>query len=269
MTPLAGPERSQTRSELPFWLAALLAGICLHAAALTIYLWQPRNVPQLLPQAAPLAIELVMPLAAPVSPASELPPGPEQSQAAAANATPVTAVQQQPELPELEKAEVSLPAAKPTSVKAPQPPTEKPPEQQPEPLNNSANQQAAAATTAPPSMPAQQHAEQLSAPTLGALNQQQLNAKQQWQQLIYAHLEQHKRYPRQALRANQQGMPTITLTMDRNGLVLHVELASSSGARTLDAEALALAKRAEPLPLPPAEIAGEQITLAVPIRFSL
>ncbi|MGM8935479.1 TonB family protein [Pseudomonas neustonica] len=269
MTPLAGPQRSRTRSGLPFWLAALLAGAGLHVLILAIYLWHPRQPLELQPQAAPMAIELVMPLAAPANQRTELPPGPEQTEAQAAKAEPVKAAETQPELPEVAKAEVSLPAEKPSPVKAPEPPVEDKPEETPEPVNESADQQAAEQTTAPPSVETPNQNETVSAPTLGAVSQQQLDARQQWEQLLYAHLQRHKRYPRQALRAHQQGMPTITLTMNRRGQVLSVNLASSSGARTLDREALALAKRAEPLPLPPPEIAGERITLTVPVLFSL
>tara|TARA_R110002124_G_scaffold278760_2_gene450901 strand:- start:109 stop:918 length:810 start_codon:yes stop_codon:yes gene_type:complete len=269
MTPLAGPQRSRTRSGLPFWLAALLAGAGLHVLILAIYLWHPRQPLELQPQAAPMAIELVMPLAAPANQPTELPPGPEQTEAQAAKAEPVKVAETQPDLPEVAKAEVSLPTPKPTPVKAPEPPVEEKPDDRPEPVNESADQQAAEQTTAPPSVATPNQSEAVSAPTLGAVRQQQLDARQQWEQLLYAHLQRHKRYPRQALRAHQQGMPTITLTMNRRGQVLSVNLASSSGARTLDREALALAKRAEPLPLPPPEIAGERITLTVPVLFSL
>ncbi|MEH6490649.1 TonB family protein [Halopseudomonas sp.] len=274
MTPLAGPARSQPRSAAPFWLMAMLAAAGLHLLALAACLWQPARPLPPQPQAAPMAIELVMPLAAPSQPVTDLPPGPQQVQASAARATPQTAQQGQPDLPALPdqaQAEVALPKPEPEPIvhqPAKAPPTEQA-EMLPEPLNPSADQLTAAKTSAPPSAASVQHSETLQAPAQGALRQQQLDARQHWEQLLYAHLEQHKRYPRQALRAHQQGMPTITLTMNRSGQVITVELAGSSGARTLDREALALAKRAEPLPLPPPEISGEQITLTVPVFFSL
>lgn len=43
----------------------------------------------------------------------------------------------------------------------------------------------------------------------------------------------------------------------------------SSGSPELDAETLALVRRAEPLPAPPPEVLGNPLTLTVPVRFSL
>ena len=43
----------------------------------------------------------------------------------------------------------------------------------------------------------------------------------------------------------------------------------SSGATSLDEEALALLRRAQPFPAPPRELAGDHVDLTVPIRFNL
>jgi protein TonB len=45
-------------------------------------------------------------------------------------------------------------------------------------------------------------------------------------------------------------------------------LITSSGNAALDAEAVAMARRASPLPKPSADIAGDNLNLTVPIRFS-
>ena len=57
--------------------------------------------------------------------------------------------------------------------------------------------------------------------------------------------------------------------MDRDGRVLGSWLERSSGAAALDEETLELIKRAEPLPKPPAEVAGETVQLVVPVEFLL
>ncbi len=57
--------------------------------------------------------------------------------------------------------------------------------------------------------------------------------------------------------------------MDRAGNVLSARLERSCGYVELDREAVALAKRAEPLPRPPAEIEGQTVELVVPIEFHL
>lgn len=126
-------------------------------------------------------------------------------------------------------------------------------------------QQTAPDTTAPTSTEAPP-AETATAPSAGA-NQQPSEVQLNWQQQLQLHLERWKRYPRTAQMRNQEGMPWIKFSMDRNGNVLSVELADSSGVDSLNKEALALVKRAEPLPLPPSDVEGEIITLTVPIEF--
>ena len=67
----------------------------------------------------------------------------------------------------------------------------------------------------------------------------------------------------------EEGIVYLTFSMNRSGQVLAANIARSSGSQALDAETLALVRRAEPLPLPPPEMAGDPITLTVPVRFSL
>jgi len=55
--------------------------------------------------------------------------------------------------------------------------------------------------------------------------------------------------------------------MDRDGRILSVRLERSSGFRALDEEALALPRRASPLPKPPEDVRGDPIELVVPVEF--
>ncbi|MEI8596656.1 TonB family protein [Photobacterium sp. Hal280] len=126
---------------------------------------------------------------------------------------------------------------------------------------------AAQAASAPKGVKAPEKAESISAPMRGQLNSQGAQQKLTWQRLLHAHLEQHKQFPRQARRFGRQGVPVIAFTMDRNGQVLAVKLVKSSGTRVLDDEAQAMVRRAEPLPLPPDSLAGERLTLTVPVSF--
>ena len=63
-------------------------------------------------------------------------------------------------------------------------------------------------------------------------------------------------------------MASLAFTIDRKGKVLSSQIATSSGSAVLDAEALALVKRAAPFPPPPAEVADTDLSFVVPIRFS-
>jgi protein TonB len=90
-----------------------------------------------------------------------------------------------------------------------------------------------------------------------------------WQSALLGHLERHKRYPRKARRRNQQGVVTVRVRMNRDGSVASYQLESPSAYQALHKETLALIKRAQPLPPPPAQMKGESIEFVVPIVFSL
>ena len=90
-----------------------------------------------------------------------------------------------------------------------------------------------------------------------------------WQGRLAGQLQRAKRYPDSAREAGQEGVVSVSFIMDRTGQVLAVRVVHSSGSQALDDEALALVRRAEPLPAPPPELPGRSVTLTVPIRFSL
>ncbi|MEL6114560.1 energy transducer TonB [Photobacterium sp. SP02] len=156
--------------------------------------------------------------------------------------------------------------ARPAEKALSEQPVELPPDKTVEATEPTAVAQQAAAS-APTGVKAQEKAEVITAPMPGQLSKQGAQQKLTWQRLLHAHLEQHKKYPRQAKRFGRQGVPVIAFTMDRNGQVLAVELVKSSGSGSLDEEAQALVKRAEPLPRPPSGITGERLTFTVPISF--
>jgi protein TonB len=84
---------------------------------------------------------------------------------------------------------------------------------------------------------------------------------------LRAWLEQHKRYPRRARLAREEGTVTLVFVMDRAGSVLESRVASSSGHEALDDEAAAMLGRAEPLPPLPEEVPDERLTVTLPVEF--
>ncbi len=86
---------------------------------------------------------------------------------------------------------------------------------------------------------------------------------------LAAWLERHKEYPRQARRRREQGTATLVFTVDRQGRVTGVRISKSSGSAALDHEVHAMVRRAAPFPAFPNDLRAEQLTLAVPVRFSL
>ena len=87
--------------------------------------------------------------------------------------------------------------------------------------------------------------------------------------LLVAHLDKHKRYPADAQRARQEGIPYVFFTMSRDGRVVASRIVRSSGVASLDQEGLELLQRAQPLPPLPSDQPGETLDLVVPIQFFL
>ncbi|CNI16997.1 energy transducer TonB family protein [Yersinia pekkanenii] len=101
-----------------------------------------------------------------------------------------------------------------------------------------------------------------------SLHKQQI--KMNWKNRVNGHLRDFKRYPPSARKQRQQGTATIRFSVNQNGDVLSAQLINSSGVAILDHEALAVIKRAQPLPRPPAELLLRgPITLTLAIGFDL
>lgn len=133
------------------------------------------------------------------------------------------------------------------------------------PLPHPQQSQPAADTKAPD--PTAAHA---SAAPPGALPAQpDPQAIPNWQGLLLAHLEKHKRFPPEAQARRQRGQVMVTFSMDRSGHVIARSVKLSSGHGALDDAALDMLDRAQPLPPPPDEIQGSELHLTVPVRFSL
>lgn len=86
---------------------------------------------------------------------------------------------------------------------------------------------------------------------------------------LQAWLERHKEYPARARSRRQEGTVLLFFAMDREGRVHETHIQRGSGHSLLDQEALALIRRAEPLPPPPPEFGDEEIRLVVPMQFFL
>jgi periplasmic protein TonB len=86
-----------------------------------------------------------------------------------------------------------------------------------------------------------------------------------WERLLVAQLERHKRYPPHA--NGKAGEARLAFSIDRSGQVVASRIVQSSGSDALDQEALALLKRAAPLPPPPAGMSDDQLSFVVPIRY--
>lgn len=91
-----------------------------------------------------------------------------------------------------------------------------------------------------------------------------------WAKALISHLGKNRRgYPVAASRAGQQGEVQVAFKIDRQGQVLSVRVVKSSKSAPLDDEALAMVRRAAPLPVPPDEVGGDSFEFVMPIQFTI
>jgi len=86
---------------------------------------------------------------------------------------------------------------------------------------------------------------------------------------VLAQLNRFKQYPRAARQARIEGVVMLHFVMAADGKVQSFEISKSSGRPVLDAEALALIQRAQPLPALPPDFPTRTLDAVVPIEFSL
>jgi periplasmic protein TonB len=275
--PLGGLPGLPDRRSAFRWAACLLLVLGLHGAVVLALL--RRQAPPALdtgqeailldlpPMEEPAAAEAP---AEPAPPQQEQapPPPPEPEPPRAEEPPPPTPPMPEPPPPEPPPpepvpttAEVALPLPPPPPP--PQPPVQRPqhPVVRPQVSRPAPPAPTATEATAPAAPPAAA----TPAPAAAAPS----NAVPSWQGQLLSRLQRFKRYPDSARSRREEGVVNLTFTMDREGRVLAARIARSSGFADLDEETLALVRRAEPLPAPPAELPGSTLTLTVPVRFSL
>lgn len=261
------------------WPEALRWGVCfavalsLHAAGAAALLAHWNNTPDEVANAPVITIELAALPAAPDVKPTELPPGPQQQQAVAAQAppNPVEKAAEQPPTPQPVEKTAELPPQPQAALAVlppPMPPeksVEKPVEKMVEkPVEK--KQRHASLASAPST--AEQRAERAAAPAPGA-SSHNANAVPNWKSALVARLERYKRYPPEAQARGEHGVAQLAFSVDRSGGVHGAHIAHSSGSSLLDSATLAMLERAAPLPPPPPELAGAQIAISVPIRYDM
>jgi periplasmic protein TonB len=205
----------------------------------------------------------------PVSPADTplpIPPGPEQVQAEASPQRPVEKAEEKPEevkeVKEVREEQPVLPPDEGYELAAAQPDVQK---EVPKVVEN---QMPAPVTTAPQA-PKIEEASITAAPSQGQVHISNSNAVPTWKRQVVSLIERNKRYPRAAQARNERGIVQLSFSLDRQGHVISSRIAKSSGSAALDEATLELLRRAGTFPPPPPEMAGAQINLTVPIRYSI
>lgn len=91
-------------------------------------------------------------------------------------------------------------------------------------------------------------------------------AVDEWRKQTVARLNDHRQFPLPTL--GQLGTAKIGVVVDRDGLLASHWLKESAGNRALDAESLAIVERAQPFPIPPPDLKGEQLSLEIAFVFT-
>lgn len=92
---------------------------------------------------------------------------------------------------------------------------------------------------------------QLQSPVVGTSNK----TAKSYQAEVLSHLEGFKSYPIEALLNKMEGKVRVRVSLSENGEVKSVKIITKSGFSLLDNESMALFRRANPLPKPPAKLA--------------
>ena len=253
--------RTTRRVHTGLWAGAALLVLGAHAGAVAWMLHQPPVMPADAPPAA-IMLELAEISAAPhVTEDIDLPPDQLMQEQMASK--PVEEVKEDIEKPEevedvveeveeelpkvdetpVEKVEVPVPKAAPKTIKKRQKPK---PKAAPVPK-----------TAAPKKVEAPRAKVAKASQSSSGVSSM---SPARWQARVQAHLERHKRAPAGA----GTGVVRVAFGIDASGRVTSVSLTRSSGNPALDQAALAMVRRASPVPAPPPGV-GRKI--GVPVRF--
>jgi periplasmic protein TonB len=206
------------------------------------------------------AIEVGVEFAAVRREATDLPPGPDTD---ASVASPALAEQQ------AEVKDTELPKDIPTEADRLATPTEsnKPKEEDTKIAavqTQASTESVASEATATPSSEAIPEGPRSVAPAIGS-GETARRVRVTWQKELVAHLDKHKRYP--SARSQKSAEILVSFALDRMGRVLSASIVKGSGDKVFDEAALAMLKRADPVPQPPPMIADDGLNFTVPVIF--
>lgn len=250
------------RGTRAMWCIAFAVALTLHAGGLLAAILDMRAAAAEDETGAP-AIEVGIELASPQTEQSDLPPGPESDASTASTAqVEQKLVEEKTDKPKDNPVESEDPDRVVSTA-----PTEKPKEESEAPAaqSSSASEESAAAeATAPPVIEKAPEAPVSRAPVQGT-GASTARIKTTWQRQLVAHLDRKKRYPAGGKRAAHEVV--VSFTLDRTGRVVSSSVVKSSGDAAFDEAALAMMKRADPVPAPPPVVADEGLTFTVPVIF--
>lgn len=261
MTGETDPDRPRGRIRWPLWLAAGAFVLALHASGLVLAVTgrPPDDADDLGANALEVGLEMTAARREP----TDLPPGPEADDAAAAPAVvQQKAVDDPTELPKAVPTETEDPdrIVSPDATRKPQEDETKVKAVETSPSMESVASEAAAA----PTSETMKEAPRSTAPVLGT-GESARRIRTTWQKQLLAHLDRHKRYPGGATHPTGQVM--LAFVLDRLGRVVSATVVKGSGDSALDSASLEMMKRSDPVPPPPPLVADEGLSFSIPVVF--
>jgi len=248
--------------SLRLWLVAAVGAVALHAGGIALALASlpPEESPDDLgAPAIEIGVEPMAPRAEPV----DLPVGPQTDASAASPPVVEQKAEEKPaDLPTDVPTETEDPDRVVTTQESQKPKAE---EQEVTPTQTAPSAESTAAVAmAPPSSETLREAPRSVAPAQGTGESEQ-RARLTWQKELVVHLNKNRRYP--ADRTQREARIVIAFVLDRGGHVLSANIAQSSGDASFDREALAMMRRADPVPPPPPLVADEGLSFTLPVDF--
>jgi periplasmic protein TonB len=254
-------EASQ-KISMRMWALAALGALTIHLSCIALALESMRDddsEEDLGASAIEIGVEL---LARHVEP-TDLPPGPDVE---ASSASP--RVVEQKEIVE----PTDLPRAVPVETEDPERvvapiETDKPKKDEPNlpttPAIPSVESIAVEATASPSSEIIEESTRSV-APVQGTGESPQ-RVRGTWQKELIAHFNRHKRYPTN--RTSQAAEILVNFALDETGRILSSSIVQGSGDAAFDEAALAMIRRADPVPRPPSLVAREGLNFNLPVIF--
>jgi protein TonB len=88
-----------------------------------------------------------------------------------------------------------------------------------------------------------------------------------WGRKISAYFKLHKRFP-DGKNRQKSGTVKVFIVLSRLGQVTSVSVAQSSGDVAFDAAAIAMVRRSDPVPRPPAALTDDEFKFTLPVEFT-
>jgi protein TonB len=242
------------------WTVAAVCAVGLHLGCVALALAFMDREPD--DEVGAPAVEIGIELVAPHGDTLDLPPGPDvEASIASPQTVDQTAVSEQADLPRAVPMETDDPerlVAPVETDKAKDEPTA------PAVPTVASVESVAVEATAPPSSEMIKESTRSITPAQGVGVSAQ-RARATWQKELIAHFNRHKRYP--ADRSAKAAEIVVSFELDETGRVLSSSIVQGSGDAAFDEAALAMIRRSDPVPTPPAAVVQEGLSFTLPVVF--